>query len=285
MTITLDALLESIREAVPEDAAPLWLRVDRVDDDLAVALRPDEEGVLGWMAPPECCAIGMVAGGWARGYRPRGAGPSTAAPARPSGASRPAEPTGRIRIALLVDREGRMVSHTKLADGSVIDDPPAYGRVVDTLRRCLALPTEPPLVGSEELLSVLWVARVVDAARRSPGRLRWAQVASLHPAMSTLEASGEKVGAEHVETAMRAGARAWPWERLRLQAAKEGWKEHSLTPELAAWMDEGMFSRWVLEDCPSLDSLLGQATCGLLGAPTSRRLRDVLNRVNATTAA
>lgn len=185
---------------------------------------------------------------------------------------------GRVRIALLIDREGRVVSRTTLADGTILEEPPACGRVIDILRRCLGLPTEAPEIGPEALLAAVWVARILETGVGDASPLDWEQVARLHPAMTALATSGEEVGAEHLETAIRAASRAWSWENLRSQAAEGACPYQSVSPELARWMDEGMFSRWVLESCPSVDSLLGQASTGRLSASTGRRLRHVLKR-------
>ena len=54
------------------------------------------------------------------------------------------------------------------------------------------------------------------------------------------------------------------WETFRSVAAKRPGVISDLTPEIAAWMDEGMFCRWVIGGLPSYDHLLEEAN-GVLG--------------------
>ena len=49
------------------------------------------------------------------------------------------------------------------------------------------------------------------------------------------------------------------WEKFRGFAAKREGLVADLTPEDAAWMDEGMFSRWVIGGFPSYEHLLEEA--------------------------
>ena len=49
------------------------------------------------------------------------------------------------------------------------------------------------------------------------------------------------------------------WETLRGVASKRAGMIADLEPEDAAWMDEGMFSRWVIGGMASYDHLLEKA--------------------------
>ena len=49
------------------------------------------------------------------------------------------------------------------------------------------------------------------------------------------------------------------WETFRAVAAKRENVVADLTPDDAAWMDKGMFSRWVIGGLPSYEHLLDKA--------------------------
>jgi capsular polysaccharide biosynthesis protein len=50
-------------------------------------------------------------------------------------------------------------------------------------------------------------------------------------------------------------AAAWPWSRLRAEPAAFDVPWLDRTPALAAWMDDGMWARWLLSALPQVDDL------------------------------
>jgi hypothetical protein len=158
------------------------------DDAFELGFRELEEGqhpldlLLGFVAPAEWSAFGVVCFGWAApavGFDE----------ARHTAELRPSlhPDRCRVRVVTLLDRDGTEWATATLDDGTVVDEP-GEGTVGDALRRCLRLPTAPPPVGTAELFAALWLADVAAAGRP----LSWAEVASRHPAVRLLEAGGHR---------------------------------------------------------------------------------------------
>ncbi|MGI8807174.1 MAG: hypothetical protein ACR2KK_04935 [Acidimicrobiales bacterium] len=55
------------------------------------------------------------------------------------------------------------------------------------------------------------------------------------------------------------GEPALDWSRLRQLVAGGAWPELGLTPEEAAWFDDGAFSRWLLGECHPLPAKVRRA--------------------------
>jgi hypothetical protein len=71
-------------------------------------------------------------------------------------------------------------------------------------------------------------------------------------------------------------AAAWSWQEIRAQAVN-GELESFIDPELAAWMDEGMLSRWLLSMIPPVEQLL-EAARPLMVPSAARRLAHAVHR-------
>ncbi|MGH9209385.1 MAG: hypothetical protein ACRD2C_01740 [Acidimicrobiales bacterium] len=150
-------------------------------------------------------------------------------------------------------------------DGEVVtryDDAPE-GLIGDACRRALGVPTAPPPASTAELWLRLWLDRVVEAAvfsGRDDCKLGWNDVVALHPA-ATL-GSGGRGGAMAGPAALDdpyavaemtlALAERWDWARLRRDPEVLAFAGPPVTPDLAAWMDDGMFARVVLADLAAL---------------------------------
>jgi hypothetical protein len=215
--------------------------------------------LLGFVAPPAWWALGLVCYGWAS--------PPTDG-ARPS-----AHPDRRrVRVVTLLARDGEERSTASLDDGTVVDEP-GVGTVADALRRCLGLATAAPPVSTAELFAALWVGRIAAAERR----LSWVEAAALHPAMEALAAvGGQRAQAEELIAAGRALHRSLSWGELRLRAAAGRQDPGVEVPaDLAAWMDDGMFARWVLGGLPSFTWLLHRSA-RVVAPEVYRRLRRTL---------
>lgn len=214
--------------------------------------------LLGFVAPESWSALGLVCYGWA---------------SPPSEEGRPSEHPDRLRVRVvtLLDRSGDERATATIEDGTVVDEPGA-GTVSDALRRCLGLATPAPPVGSGELFAAMWLTSVASAGRR----LSWTEAVMLHPAMQVLRGGGHRPQIEELLSSGRSLARAMPWGELRLRAAA-GVRDGGVgvPADLAAWMDDGMFARWVLGGLPPFTPLLRR--CSTVLAPeVLRRLRRTL---------
>lgn len=217
--------------------------------------------LLGFVAPETWSALGLVCYGWA-------------SPPSSDGGGRPSEHPDRrrVRVVSLLDRTGDERATATLEDGTVVDEP-GSGMVADAMRRCLGLPTAAPPVGSGELFAAMWLTSIASAGRR----LTWSEAAMLHPAMQLLSRSGgRRPQVEELVSSARSLARALPWGELRLRAAA-GVEDGGigLSADVAAWMDDGMFARWVLGGLPSFTPLLRRCTA-VLAPEVWRRLRRTL---------
>jgi hypothetical protein len=240
-------LLSGAGDRVAEQGHPTWVRVlDSPNGDherIALAFSEDPDGLIGWVATPDCQAVGVVATGRIRALE--GAPPGLVVPTR-----------NHIRMACVVARDGQVAWKTSVPDGLPADQPPAEGRMLDCLRRCFGLATPPPPAPPGRLQVVVWLAAVLEEATTARRPLSWSEVGRLHPVAQVLGA--ELVGSRMplVPGLMRMAGSAWSWEDFRLQAQRESGLQDVVDPDLAGWMDDGMFARWVLSDLPSPDELL-----------------------------
>ena len=216
---------------------------DQIDGPLAVALaayshdghidlsvRPlpsiDPIGSLfGFYAPDQWLAFGVALRGHARHLD------------LPGGAAIP------VRISYLLDRNGSEVSVAR-AEGTeplLVDlrgNPAALGRVPDTCRRVLGIPTSPPDADPQLLWGLDWLDRVLaSVVGRDLGSrpLTWPEVRCLHRGRSSSNA---------------------PWSILRRECAAGQLDIAGLSPCEAEWMDDGMFSRQSITSYPDLIDLL-----------------------------
>jgi hypothetical protein len=227
------------------------------------------ETLLGFTAPPEWFAMGMLTAGWTY--------PPDIAEAVDFTRQRflpvpPSQHPRRLRIhtAYLCTRRGDAYGRTVVADGRTIDEAPSGGRMVDAFRRALGLATDPPPVGVEELFTLRWLTSIAGIARLEGRTLDWNEVAGLHDAVALLDLEPDQI-----DEAAPALHRAGSWERLRQLAAEGKGLVPSMTADDAAWMDEGMFARDVLACYPSVAVLLDELS-GAVGNRTARRVRERL---------
>jgi hypothetical protein len=241
-------LLAALGDHVAEQGRPTWVQVLDPPDgggDLQLVFSDRHPGFMGWVAPPDCQAAGLVATGRAWAAEPE-VDPSPGMPGRPASG---------VRLACVLARDGTVGWRMVLPDGAVMDEAPCQGKLVDCLRRCFGLPTPPPPTGAGLLQSVFWVLTVLDAAGRSSRPLTWRQVACLHPLARACAHPGTPAQPAPQVPALAGVARATlTWEMLRLHAGL--WATDLVSPEIAAWMDDGMFARWVLSQLPDPEQLI-----------------------------
>jgi hypothetical protein len=248
--------------------------------EIELALRPvgghpiDE--LAGFVAPPEWSALGVVAPGRAHAFGDR------------------SPPPDRVVISHLVGRDGSSAWICEPLDGPASEgaadglDDAGRGRIDDALRRGLGLPTHPAEHDPVALWARLWLDAVLAAVAADPARgWTWVDVALLHPAARLLhdQAPAAPIDRSEVADAVPRLAELLsdgrPWVDLRAACASGAWTVEWLPAELAAWMDDGIFSRWMLDGVTPCDELL-DALGELVPAALVDRVRLVLDRWNVS---
>lgn len=237
------------------------LGVRPFDGEMSVA-----EALSGFTAPAEWLAIGVVSEGNARHLADR--------------AER-----RRVRCVHLVDRSGASGSTLRLQgeEATVLssaDDHDPSGRIDDVCRRALGLATAAPERSSVELWTLVWLERLIEYRGCAPAdtRLPWREVAELHPAVALLVGDDERWGGQASQHLTRLGellAEVHSWPVLRMACAAGEWPVDGVPADVAEWLDDGAFSRWVLGAFPGLDQLAA-AACEVLPPSIGRRVRAAL---------
>lgn len=259
-------LLDALGDRVAEQGRPMWVRVlDAPDaaDGFDLDLDDSPEGLLGWVAPDDCQGVGVVATGRVTLDEGSEDGP---------GGLRPGHTPG-VRLACVVSRDGVVGWRMVVPGGTCLEAPPAEGRLLDCFRRCFGLPTPPPLADTARVEVVVWLLAVHDAIRRTGRRLSWHEVAELHPVSANRIHPQllHRTRPADLADLIRMAAWNWSWEDLRRAAAEGRWGDDIIEPRLAAWMDQGMFARWILGELPAPDELI-DAVRPHLSPSTARRL-------------
>ncbi len=337
-----ELLLEAAGARAAELGHPLWVQVldppedeeHRREEGFTLALSDAENALMGWIAAPDCQAVGMIGTG-----RLRSAPEATEAPGEPGAPSEPgapgepgapsepgapgepgapsepeapgapnepdepdaprppADPAGNppdaVRMVCLVTRNDEVTWRMARADGlgpltALADLPPSEGRLLDCLRRCFGLPTSPPPASPARLQLIVWLVAALERAERSRRPLTWSEVSRLHPVArllaSELDASASEIS-EITGALTRMGATAYSWEDIRLQVARqEGFLDDIIEPDLARWMDDGMFARWVLSHLPCVDQLFA-ALRPRLTPSAARRMAHAVHTARAAKTA
>jgi hypothetical protein len=224
-------------------------------DDLVGAL-------VGFVAPPDWEAMAVVVHGRAWLLDDRSVDPSP------------------VRLTHVVDRDGRVASVVR-HQGRPPADPigPGEGRLVDVCRRALGLPTPPPPEDSTELWALMWLDNLLARVARGERIRGLVAAAHAHPAIELVAEHEPRLLDEAIGRLVRLGTllgtqRSWP--NLRRAAAAGEWDVERLTAEGAAWMDDGLFARWVLADFPPVDDYLAELS-QLLAEPVVDGVRGVLS--------
>jgi hypothetical protein len=232
--------------------------------------------LMGFVAPPHWWALGVSCHGLAHrvdeGHVVRAA------------------TSPRVRITVLIDRAGGGAGLMRRGEQLIPLPGPPDGVVADACRRALRLPTAPPPVTTVGLWTRCWLDRLVDTATatsagglRSPGCPSavdtWRAAARLHPASSIAAArrptSELAPDPDALVDATRVLADCWPWSRLRADPAMLEVPGPLPDARVIAWMDAGMWARWLLAAFPGLDDLL-DAVGSLLPPHLVRAVRQVV---------
>ena len=210
------------------------------------------EVLLGFVAPPHWRALGVSCAGRAHSL-------DAAGRPRRDAAGAPVAPDD-VTVTVLVDRAGAAAGVMRRDDHATPLPGRPEGAVADACRRALALPTSPPPPSTLGLWTLAWLDRVVDLASRADAGSRlesWSAVAGLHAAAGPPGAQPPAaLDPVALAAAADALAQAWTWSRLRDDPAVADVPGPPPSPDLAAWMDDGMWARWLLSRLPAADDLL-----------------------------
>ena len=266
-----EELLGVLGDVVERAGAPVWVRFIEnplTASGMTVEMSREPWLLIGWTAPPECAAVGMVATGHAR---PLSEGLESLSLGH-AGA--------QIRMCCIVGRSGEVGWTLEGDGGRTWAEAPSEGKMLDALKRCLGLPTPPPEVPAAEIHAAAWLSSVLEHAIKSPKRLTWSDVTGLHPLARLLKGDlpasyqGDRSHTGDLDDLVRIAANAWSWREIHSQAC-DGNLDALIDRSLAAWMDEGMFARWLMGVVPGVDQLVG-ALAAYLTPSAAKRLRSVL---------
>ncbi|RMH74986.1 MAG: hypothetical protein D6683_11975 [Actinomyces sp.] len=171
--------------------------------------------------------------------------------------------------AVAVGRDGRVVWRP-VADTSAAVT--ACVLATDMARRALGAPTPPPPVPCVDLVDLAWLDRCLAAVCAAPcgSPPTWRVLSALHPL-----AAGRSVTASALRRRRARFAAEVDWEAVRRLVADGSLAWRSPAPAVAAWLDEGAFSRWVLADLPDPDEARHDL-CALLDRADADRVARVL---------
>ena len=258
------ALLTRFGPRVTRQGRPTFLKVRaRPDGSFQTSTVTGRGGLLGVTVGPTWEAAAMVGTGRIRMMDEEHEPPAVLVPGM----------AGGLLMTCVVSRRGCIGWRMRLPDGSRFDPVPEEGFMLDVLRRSLQLDTPPPPASMAMVLLAGWVA-TIRAPTMLAGdvghvgrRLTWEQVLQLHPALID-EPPRPPILAE---MAICTAADAAEWEAMRLLVAAGVESANLPAPELAHWMDEGMFARWVLSGLPPAAAMV-EGTRGLMEPAAYRRL-------------
>jgi hypothetical protein len=179
-----------------------------------------------------------------------------------------------------VERDGASASTIRLQGDAptVLDGSQPEGRINDVCRRALGLGTQPPRHSTVELWAVVWLDAILRWFGDDPTRVLWSDVATLHPAAATLVSDDDRWAQEAAANLVRLGelmADIQSWDMLRNSCAAGEWFTEEVPNDVAAWLDDGAFSRWVLGGYPSLQQL-APVVLDLLPPSLRRRVKAAL---------
>ena len=273
----LAAVALALTDIGPVDEAEPALAIGLVDQGATgeVLLRrleghPADE-LAGFSAPASWWAFGIVATGTARADHapaPADTDDTTATALATCPAEGATLHATRVRTAHLVTRSGASIDVLQCADAApevvgvgIAGSPaPLTGRLPDLCRRALGLATAAPTEGTGALWTVAWLDRLLALALgKGADGLDWVDLAACHPAahlLADLETAEGLVPSPLDEVADelpglgRVLAQTWDWSDVRRACGDGAWPVFGISPGVADWMDDGLFSRWVLGEYP-----------------------------------
>lgn len=243
---SLHLLADHLTEALADgDIEPCLLHVaapDAAGFDLGVQPldgRHPTDALLGHTAPDDWHAVGIATHGWAYHVADRGD---------------PRRRRQRVHVVTLLSRNGEHAHRTRADDDAlsqVLDGEPPTGEQVDLLRRVLGLATDPPPCDPSTYWSIEWLSALLGADHPVD---TLADAVALHPVTHLLR-RGTALDAADTLDVLTAFHRVLTWGRMRELAGLDRFSVPDLSPDDAAWLDDGSFARFVLNRCPPLHLL------------------------------
>lgn len=255
-------LLDELGDEVAAAGRPTFVVVGGGGAAGALPAYQRRADVLGWTAPRNASAVGVVATG-----RLRCLDPSSELPARQIPAL-----AGGMRLCCVVSRRGDLGWRIRLPDGTPFEGPPEAGMMLDILRRCVGLPTAPPEHPVGRLHSVAWMQALMVIGEDLGRRIRWSEALAVHPVTA-----GRSVADPEEE--IRRQAFSGSWEAFRSHVVAHPASPWEPSADLAGWMDEGMFCRWSLSAFPSLEDMMAAVRDHLVPS-AARRLAHLVRQVS-----
>jgi len=276
---SLQYLVAALDRDRPLTAPPVLIRiVGPVADPVRIEENLAFDELIGFAAPSDCSAVGVVASGWATklGGRPDAFAGSANGGAYDGGRE-------RVRTTAIVERDGTALARLRWSSGRVVDEAPTSGRIFDCLRRAVGLATEPAPIGTDVFFASMWLTALADALKLSGHTIGWSDIVALHPVAELMAGEAPRAGSWLVE-ASTALAVACPWSEIRRLITTGAWNTSPITPSAASWMDDGMLCRWLFDGQAPLALQLDRAVRGL-SPKLARRVRATLSELGLATGA
>jgi hypothetical protein len=236
-------------QLAPGDAVLASVRVDDATGELDLGLWPIPDGaahpadpLVGFVAPPDWSALGLVCTGRLRHLDRPGAAPQ------------------RVVTTALACRDQPGASVLQVDDAPLqLIEGDATGWVADVLARALGRPTPPATTSPAILIELAWIDQLATGLLARPSRMRsWRWMADRHP----LRGGGPVPSPTDLSarTAIEGAARTWRSLReavadAPLPAARMG-PPGGRPTTAAEWFDDGALSRWLCRDFPPPEQLV-----------------------------
>lgn len=258
------------------------LASDALDVTAGTILIAEADGTVTALDPPSQDGLAMI------GLRcpPEAIAVATSAPCEtrwPDGSGR------RGVVAWSVSRQGHSAAlFRERSTGGVEVLSSVAGTLLDAALRALGQDTAPCPAPAVHFPDGVFLHRVERLLDRRGGRCRrpqldWHELSVLHP----LNGSGEHLSSCLVRALRQDFHDSHTWSSLRegvvgLPATAPAVLP-GLTPQIAGWLDDGAFARWVLSRLPDVRSTL-ERLCGRLGDPLADQLSIALGGAGGRTA-
>lgn len=236
------ALLHDYGGHSAKRGSPVWLEWRAADPVPAVREVPETSGLLGRVVDPDWDGAAVVGTGRVRLLDQAHEPPAVLVPGL----------AGGLTLCCVLSRRGGIGWRMRLPDGTYYDRVPEEGFMLDVLRRSLGQATPPAPASTAAVELAGWLGAVASIGSAAPGRLCWEEILALHPAGATSDVAD----AADMEASIVAATPIMEWDRMRRLVAGGLQMDGVPPPELADWMDSGMFARWVLDSVPAVAGLL-----------------------------
>lgn len=251
-------LAELLGRAVSEESADAAVGIVIDDEGVELHILPAPPGqhaaaaLIGFHAPPEWSAIGVVAKGRARSV---GAGPD------------------RVQHVVVVHLQSRLGPSASLVGSSATalraSPDAAQGRIVEVCQRCIDQPTGPVAHSPLQWWAASWLDRLCSQPTL--------ELVSAESDLVAQFPAGRPFGPDQDFAALAHHGRlldqTCPWSVLRQACATGAISVPGVEAEVASWMDDGMFERWALAEVAPLPVALAELRTRLTPGLSTRLTR------------